>query len=215
MQIAIIGTGNVGQALGRSLTRAGHNVTLAARDAAKAQRVARDIGVSAAPDAAAALENAEVVILAVPFGSIEQVADEIRPGVAGKTVIDVTNPLKDDYSGLANEGAPSAAEQLAELLPEARVVKAFNTLFGAVQADPGTLGTTVDALFATSDDVARATVAELIGSLGLRPVNAGPLEAARQMEALAWLNMRMQLQSSGDWRATFVLVNAPEAAIAA
>jgi predicted dinucleotide-binding enzyme len=215
MQIAIIGTGHVGQALGASLVRAGHNVKLAARDAAKAQRVAQDIGVSAAPDAATALESADVAILAVPFGSIEQVADEIRSGVAGKTVIDVTNPLKADYSGLANEGGPSAAEQLAELLPEARVVKAFNTLFGAVQADPGTLGTTVDALYATSDDVARATVAELITSLGLRPVNAGPLEAARQMEALAWLNMRMQLQSNGDWRATFVLVNAPEAAIAA
>ena len=215
MKVAIIGTGNVGSALGGTFARAGHDVTLAARDAAKAERVAREIGVTAAPDAATALEDAEVVILAVPFGSIEQVADEIRSRVIGKTVIDVTNPLKADYSGLANEGGPSAAEHLAGLLPEARVVKAFNTLFGAVQADPGALGTTVDALYATSDDVARATVAELIGSLGLRPVNAGPLEAARQMEALAWLNMRMQLQSNGDWRATFVLVNAPAAAIAA
>ncbi len=124
-------------------------------------------------------------------------------------VVDVTNPLKPDYSGVATEGGPSAAEQLAGFLEGARVAKAFNTVFGALQADPKTQGSTIDALFATDDVEARQKLVQLIPSLGFRAVDAGPLNAARQMEALAWLNMRMQMQFGGDWRSTFVLIGAP------
>ena len=127
----------------------------------------------------------------------------------------MTNPLKADFSGLATEGGPSAAEQLAAHLPEARVVKVFNTVFASVQADPTALGQPADALIATDDDGARAQVAELASSIGFRPVTAGPLDAARQMEALAWLNMRIQMQSGGDWRSAVVTLGVPPAAIAA
>jgi predicted dinucleotide-binding enzyme len=200
MKVAIVGTGNVGRALGSSLTRAGHQVTFAARDAAKTRQVASEVGASAAETSDAAVSGAEVVILAVPFGALQAVAGEIRPQTTGKVVVDVSNPLKPDYSGLATEGGPSAAEQLAGYLPGAHVAKAFNTLFGSLQADPTTLGTTVDALFATDDDEARRSLVDLISSLGFRPVDAGSLQAARQMESLAWLNMRMQIQYGGDWR---------------
>jgi predicted dinucleotide-binding enzyme len=84
-----------------------------------------------------------------------------------------------------------------------------------LQADPRAHGTTVDALIATDDDEARRKVAELASSIGLRPIDLGSLAAASEMESLAWLNIRLQMQKSGDWRSSFVLVGAPQAAIAA
>ncbi|HET9521318.1 MAG TPA: NAD(P)-binding domain-containing protein [Candidatus Limnocylindrales bacterium] len=213
MKVAVIGTGNVGRALGASFSRAGHDVTYAARDAAKTREVADELGASAAVTAADAVDTADVVVLAVPYAALGSLAGEIRDGVAGKVVIDVTNPIKADYSGPAL-ATGSGAEQVATLLPDARVAKAFNTLFASIQADPETLDTPLDGLYATDDDATRATLAELISSIGLRPVHVGALSAARELEALAWLNIRLQMVTGGDWRSSFVLVGAPVAAIA-
>jgi predicted dinucleotide-binding enzyme len=215
MNIAIIGTGNVGSALGGSLVRAGHTVTFAARDAAKAAAVAKTAGATTAATALAAAAAADVVVLAVPYGSAAAVAAEIAPAVAGKVVVDATNPLKADYSGLATDGGPSGAEILAAALGGAKVVKAFNTLFAGVQGDPGVLGTTLDALYATDDEAAGHTVAQLAASIGFRPVLVGPLAAARELEALAWLNIRLQLISGGAWQTSYVLVAPPASALAA
>jgi NADPH-dependent F420 reductase len=213
MKVAVIGTGNVGRALGTSLSRAGHDVTFAARDAAKTRHVADEVGARAATTAAEAVEVADVVVLAVPYAALGALAGEIRNHVAGKVVVDVTNPIKADYSGPAVL-AGSGAEQVAELLPGARVAKAFNTLFATIQADPGTLDTPLDALYATDDESARATLTTLIRSIGFRPVHVGALSAARELEALAWLNIRLQMTTGGDWRSSFVLVGAPVAAVA-
>jgi len=215
MKIAIIGTGNVGAALGGSFVRAGHEVTFAAQDAAKTSRVAAEIGAAWVTSPAEAASTADIIVLAVPYSAVEAAAAELGGTAAGKVVIDVTNPLRADYSGLANVGGPSAAERVAELLSEARVVKAFNTLFGSVQADPRIHGTTLDALYATDDEVAASTVAELASSLGFRPVRVGPLAAARELESIAWLNIRLQMVTGGDWRSSFVLVGAPVASVAA
>lgn len=215
MKIAIIGTGNVGSALGGAFTRAGHDVTFAAQDAAKTQTIATGLGASAAGDAVEAATAADVIVLAIPFAEVETVASEIAAASAGKVLVDVTNPLKPDYSGLATDGGPSGAERVAAAAPNARVVKAFNTLFASVQADPTAGGRTVDGLYAGDDADAKATVAELSRSIGLRPVDAGRLADARGLEAMAWLNIALQLRTGGSWNTAFVLVNAPEAALAA
>ena len=212
MKVAIIGTGNIGKALGGTLTRAGHHVTLAGRDADKARNVAADVGAADAATPVDAARDADVIVLAVPFAALEDVAKELGSVADGSVVIDVTNPLTSDYSGLETAGGPSAAERLAELMPNAKVAKAFNTLFGSVQADPNALGTTVDGLYATSDNDARVKVAELLRSAGFRPVDAGQLEAARQLEAMAFLNISMQMAFDGKWSSAFVIVNPPEAA---
>jgi NADPH-dependent F420 reductase len=212
MKIAVIGTGNVGKALGGSFARAGHDVTFAARDEDKTREVAAELGAGAAPTPEAAARTADVIVLAVPYAAIAGVATEIAPVTRDKVVIDVTNPLNSDYSGLATEGGPSAAERLAEPLVGAHVVKAFNTLFAAVQADPTALGATVDALYATDDAEARKAVTAIAESVGFRPVYVGPLTAARELEALAWLNIRLQMLSNGSWNTAFVALNAPEAA---
>lgn len=210
MQVAVIGTGNVGRALGASLSRAGHSVVFAARDEDKTRRVAAEVGASAATRPADAARSADAIVVAVPYGELEATAAEVAGAADGKVVIDATNPLKPDYSGLANIGGPSDAERLATLLPDAHVAKAFNTVFAAVQADPTAHGTRLDVLYATDDDKAASTVTELASSIGFRPVRVGPLTAARELEALAWLNIRLQMIAGGDWRTTPVLVGPPE-----
>jgi NADPH-dependent F420 reductase len=212
MKIAVIGTGNVGKALGGSFARAGHDVTFAARDEAKTREVAAELGAASSPTAEAAARDAEVIVLAVPYGAMPAVAREIASAAKGKVVIDVSNPLKSDYSGLATEGGPSGAERLAEPLIDAHVVKAFNTLFASVQADPEGLGSTVDALYATDDDEARTAITAIAESVGFRPIYVGPLTAARELEALAWLNIRLQMLTNGSWNTAFVALNPPEAA---
>lgn len=213
MKIAIIGTGNVGSALGGTLTRAGHDVTFAGRDLDKAQDAASAIGATASTTTTDAVADADVVVLAVPFAALPEVADDIRPVVGGKIVIDATNPLKPDYSGLALQGT-SAAEELARLLPGAKIAKAFNTVFASNQADPDAQGTTLDGLFATDEEAARDALAGLLESIGFRPVHVGPLAAARELEAMAWLNIRLQMLNGGDWRSAFIVVGAPAAATA-
>lgn len=215
MNIAIIGTGNVGTALGASLVRAGHSVTLTGQDAGKASAAAAQIGARTGSSLAGAVEAADVVVLAVPYASVEAVAAEIAPVIADRIVVDATNPLKADFSGLATQGGPSAAERIAALLPGARVVKAFNTLFASIQGNPDVHGQMVDALYAGDDADAKAVVASLIRAIGLRPVDAGSISGARELEALAWLNISLQLRTGGSWSSTFVLLGAPDKAIAA
>lgn len=207
MKVAMIGSGNIGQALGGALVNAGHQVTLAAREAGETNTVAQAIGASTAATAQEAVDGSDVVVLAVPYTALAAVATEIKDSVAGKVVIDVTNPM-----GTA-PAESSAAEQLAAWLPGANIVKAFNTTFAGLLANPTAHGQTLDALYATDDAVARRTVATLIRSIGFRPVYAGTLSVARQMEAMAGLNIQLQIASKGDWRSSFVLVGAPEAAI--
>ena len=212
MKIAIIGTGNVGKALAGSFKKAGHNVTLAARDEDETRQVASQMGVSAAANAAEAAAAADVVVLAVPFGAVESVAKSIAGATAGKVVIDTTNPLKADFSGLATEGGPSGAERLAKMLPEAAVAKAFNTVFASLQANPELHGMTLDALFATDDERARRTMRELITSMGFRAVDAGPLAGARELEALAWLNIKLNASFNGNWNSSAVFLGLPSGA---
>lgn len=215
MEIAVIGTGNVGSALGSSFSKAGNDVVFAARDARKARQVASSVGAASAATAIDALAGADVVVLALPFAAAESVAAEIASAAAGKIVIDATNPLKPDYSGLATGDGPSGAERLAKLLPGARMVKAFNTVFASNQADPTGQGTILDALYATDDETAGAVVAELASAIGFRPVKVGPLAAARELEGLAWLNIRLQMLTNGAWQTAYVLVAPPAGAIAA
>ena len=214
MKIAVIGAGNVGGALGKAFSGAGHEVTYAARDRAKAVSRAREAGAGAAASSADAVTGADAVILAVPFTAIVDVTAEIAHAISGKLVIDVTNPIKPDYSGLSTVGGPSGAEVVAASLPGARVVKGFNTIFASNQANGVAHGHVLDALYATDDDDAAAEFTKLAASIGFRPVKVGPLSAAAELEAMAWLNIRLQMLANGAWDSAFVLLAPPAAALA-
>jgi 8-hydroxy-5-deazaflavin:NADPH oxidoreductase len=202
MKVAIIGAGNVGKALGTSIARAGHEVTITAKHPEHARVAAQEIGAQPAETPAEAISKADVVILAVPYvGAAEDVAGQIRDGVAGKTVIDVTNPMKPDFSGLATEGS-SAAEEFQKRLPEANVVKAFNTIFASNQAHPSP---EIDGYVAGDDDQAKQQVISLVESIGFSALDVGPLRAARYLEGMAVINIGLNAQHGWGWTSTWKL----------
>jgi 8-hydroxy-5-deazaflavin:NADPH oxidoreductase len=216
MDIAIIGAGNVGKSLATAFSRAGHNVSIASRDPEDAGSLAAATGARVARSNADAAAAAEVVVLAIPFASAAEVAAEIAPSVAGKPVVDATNRMSFGAAGPDIDTTTSNAEELAALLPDALIVKAFNTLFAANQADPIAEGIQLDGYVAADDDAARATVLALVRSIGLDPVDVGPLVRSRQLEGMAFLNIYLQIARSGSWQSGWKLVGAPKpAAVAA
>lgn len=210
MKIAIIGAGNVGRALTTSLSRAGHDIVVTSRDPQHASDLAATVSrTTTAPSPREAADGADVIVLAIPFDSAAEVALNIRPAIAGKPVVDVTNRMSFGANGAEMDTSTSNAEELAVLLPEARVVKAFNTLFSSTQSDPHIEGVTLDAFIAADDADAKSSVIALAESIGLNPVDVGPLVRARQLESLAFLNIALQIANNGAWRSGWKLVGAP------
>lgn len=205
MNISIIGAGNVGRALATSALRTGHTVTVSSSNGDTAAKLAEENGARAAASNLAAVDGAELVVLAVPYTTVVSVLDEIGPALAGKIVVDATNPLTPDYSGLATEGT-SGAEEIQARVPSARVVKAFNTAFAARQNDPQIAGVQVDGYVAADDEEAKAIVLELVKNMGFHPIDAGDLAMARALEALAWLNISLQMRHGWSWQAGWKLV---------
>lgn len=191
MKIAIIGTGGIGSGLASVLANAAHDITVSDRKGgteAAAKLEARGVSVRAAEVRPAVLA-ADVVILAVPYGAaagLGQVAD-----FAGKIVVDVTNPVKEDFSGLQVGHTTSAAEEIAKALPGARVVKAFNTAFAQVYDQGLRFGDTPVQTFVAADDAdAKTAVIALAKDAGFDARDAGPLSNARHIEPLAYLNIQ-------------------------
>ena len=204
MKVAIIGAGNVGKALGTSLTRAGHDVTITASTPESARAAAAEIGARPGTSNAAAVDAAEVVILAVPYAAAgDEVAEEIADAATGRVVVDATNPIKPDFSGLATD--TSAAEELQALLPSAAVVKAFNTIFAANQADPSVDGEPVDGFVAGDDADAKQKVISLVQSMGMRPLDVGPLTSARALEGMAFINIGLNAANGWGWTSAWRL----------
>ena len=214
MDIAIIGAGNVGGALATAFVHAGHSVTIASRDPEDAGNVAARTGAAVATSNVDAVSVAEVVVLATPFSSAQEIAAEIADGVDGKIVIDVTNRMSFGAEGPVMDTTTSNAEELATLLPGASVVKAFNTLFASNQSDPIADGVRLDGYVAADDETARAKVLELVASIGLNPVDVGPLSRSRQLEGLAFLNITLNMANGGSWQSGWKLVGAPVPAAA-
>jgi len=209
MNIAIIGAGNVGRALGGAFVRAGHSVTIASRDREDAGGVAAATGARVAASNVDAVAGADIVVFATPFSSATEIAAEIAEAVTGKVVIDVTNRMTFGDQGPDIDTTTSNAEELAALLPSASVVKAFNTLFASNQNDPIKDGVQLDGYVAANDAAAKSRVLGLVASMGLNPVDAGPLSRARQLEGLAFLNITLNIVNGGKWDSGWKLIGAP------
>ncbi|HUH75871.1 MAG TPA: NAD(P)-binding domain-containing protein, partial [Devosia sp.] len=174
MTLAIIGTGNMAQGLATVFSAAGNDIVFGSRNAS-------DTALSIAD----ATSKADIVFLAVPYDAAAETI-QAAGGFAGKIVVDLTNPMKADYSGLAIGFSTSAAEEIARLAPQAKVVKGFNTLFASVLQNGGkAAGTPATVLLAGDDADAVAQVEALVKGAGLKTIVAGPLTAARNIEAVA------------------------------
>jgi NADPH-dependent F420 reductase len=209
MDIAIIGAGSVGRSLATAFTRAGHSVTISSRDASHADAAAAATGSRVADSNAVAAASADVIVLAAPFASAPEIAADIRDVAAGKILVDVSNRMSFGADGPAMDTTSSNAEDLAAMLPDVTVVKAFNTLFATNQSDPIADGVRLDGFVAGDNPAAKATVLELVASIGLDPVDVGPLVRARQLEGMAFLNIALNATHGGSWQSGWKLVGAP------
>ena len=190
MNITILGAGNMGSALAKQLARAGHHVRITSRNPDKARAAADAAPGSKAVATQDALAGADAIIVATGFADAIPALRALG-SLAGKVVIDITNPLTPDYMGLTVGFDTSAAEQIAKALPGAEVVKAFNTVFAQVLANGPALadGQVVPVYFASSSKRAGETAKALIESIGFRAVDAGDLKNAHYLEPLAGLNI--------------------------
>jgi predicted dinucleotide-binding enzyme len=189
MNITILGTGNMGTAFAQQLQAAGHRLNILGRDPAKARAAAERFGANSEPARAA---SNDIVVLATGYD--DAVAALRAAGLPeGAVVVDITNPLTPDYTGLTIGHTSSAAEQIAAALPRLRVVKAFNTVFAQRLAAGARLpdGQVVPVFVATDDAQARQRVADLARSMGFDVIDAGPLRNARYLEPLAGLNIHL------------------------
>jgi predicted dinucleotide-binding enzyme len=172
-KIAIIGKGNVGSALQRGLSRAGHDVRTSGTDDSKEKA-----------------SWGEIAVLAVPFGALDSVVRELGGVLVGKVVVDVTNALTPDMQ-LALGYSTSGAEELQKKLPNARVVKCFNTVF-AEHMESGRVGNQqLTAFAAGNDDEARRAVLRLARDIGFDAVDSGPLANARSLETMGFFNIQL------------------------
>ncbi|ROL70329.1 NADPH-dependent F420 reductase [Pseudomonas chlororaphis] len=190
MKITVIGTGNMGSAFAKQLSSAGHSVRITGRDIEKANVLAAQFANVSAFPAAEALGDSDVVVLATAYTDAAAALQSLGD-LTGKVVIDITNPLSADYMSLTIGHVTSASEEIAKAVPQAHVVKAFNTLFAQVLADGPTFSDDQrGSVFVASDsERAKQTATALAQSLGWNTVNAGGLINARYLEPLAGLNI--------------------------
>jgi len=193
MKIAVIGAGNVGGTLGKAWAAQGHAITFGVRkpDDAKVKALVSAAGGRArAAGVKEAVAGAEVVLLATPWDATQTAVKEAGD-LRGKVIVDATNPLEPDLSGLTIGHTTSAGERVAGWAPGAKVVKTFNTIGSMHMADPR-FGAQRASMFLCGDDAdAKATVARLAADLGFDPVDCGPLTQARLLEPLGmlWISM--------------------------
>lgn len=204
MRIGIIGAGNVGSALARGCVAAGHEVLLSAAHPQEAQQVAAEVGASSAESNVQAVADADIVILAVPYADLVEVADELREDLAGHVVIELSNPVNADLDGRLP--VSSAAEEFADMVEEAMVVKAFNTVLSSLQATPIVEGVRLDGFYCGDDDLAKRRVAELLESMEYEPLDCGPLVMARVLEDMGLLNVRLNALNGWQWQSAWKLV---------
>ena len=192
--IAVVGTGDVGAALGPEFARQGHTVVYGSREPGRSEvieLVERTGDRASATTPAEAAAQADIVVLAVPGLLVGEITRGLGD-LSGKIIIDPTNPLERRDDRLEHGVETSNAEIIQEAAPGAHVVKAFNTLNWRTMVDPESAGGPVSIPLVGDDDRAKARVAELVAGMGLEPIDVGPLRDARWVEGMLilWINNR-------------------------
>jgi hypothetical protein len=188
--ISIIGLGSMARVLGARALLGGNTLEVIGRDPAKAAELARALGGGATAGAFGAAPAGDVVILAVPYAGAAPIVSRYGNVLAGKVIVDISNPFAPGFTELLVPDGTSAAEEIAEVAPAgAHVVKAFNTIFGNVLAADAGEGLPLDVFIAGDDAHAKASVSAFIESIGLRPLDAGRLGMARWLEETGLLMM--------------------------
>ena len=214
MNVTIIGAGNMGRGIGHRLVAGGHDVTVVDRDPEEAGQLAEELrgaaqgGATVEATGPGAELRGEVVILAVYYPGDVEIVREQGERLAGKVVVDISNPLNQTFDALATAPGTSAAEEVAATAPAGtRVVKAFNTTFSGTLVEGQVAGQPLDVLIAGDDEEAKETVAQLVRDGGLRAIDVGPLERARQLEGLGFLGITLQQPLGLNFQSAWKLIS--------
>lgn len=204
--ITIIGSGNMARGIGTRAVAAGYAIQVLDRDASKADALAGDLSGATACATSGATSGAssgvlgeapagDIVVLALPYGAVAEVVRQYGAALDGKVLVDITNPVDfETFGGLVTPRDSSAAQEIASLVPHAKVVKAFNTTFASTLVDGAVDDQPLDVLIAgDDDDGAKALVAAFIEAAGLRPLDVGPLAQAHWLEGIGFLHIGLQV----------------------
>jgi 8-hydroxy-5-deazaflavin:NADPH oxidoreductase len=192
MDITIIGTGNMARGIASRMLAGGHAVALLGTETQKAEALAGELSGDVHAGQVGDPLSGDVVVLAVWYAVVQDVLSRYGDQLTGKVVVDITNPLDVEAFEPLSLDAGSAAQEIAATAPGARVVKAFNTTFAGTLAEGTVAGQPLDVFLASDDEDAKAIVGQLVTDGGLRPVDAGPLRRAHELEALGYLHMALQ-----------------------
>jgi 8-hydroxy-5-deazaflavin:NADPH oxidoreductase len=190
--ISIIGSGGMAAAIGGLAAKAGHTVEVMSRDAAKARALAEQLGAGATAGTFGAAPAGDIVILAVPYFAVLDVLKQCGEALAGQLLVDITNPINSNFTEFLTPDDSFGAQEIARAAPaNANIVKAFNTQNSQVLAAGSVEGHPLDVFIAGDDAQAKARVSAFIESLGLRPMDTGPLAMARTLEhaCMLWLGL--------------------------
>jgi 8-hydroxy-5-deazaflavin:NADPH oxidoreductase len=194
--ISIIGSGNMARTIGTLAVKGGNTVEVIGRDAAQAAALARELGNGATVGTYGGAPAGDIVIIAVLYDSVVPVVSQYGDALAGKVIVDISNPFNTDATGLAIPDDTSIAQMVATAAPAGtHVVKAFNTLFRDVLAAGGPL----DVFMAGDDAQAKASVSAFVTSLGLRPRDAGDLSMAHWLEGAGLLSVGLGRYGVGSF----------------
>jgi predicted dinucleotide-binding enzyme len=194
--ISIIGTGNMGRAIATLAVAGGNTVEVIGRDQSKAADLAKTLGGSTTTGEFGAVPAGDIVIVALGYSNVVPVVAQYGNALASKVIVDICNPVNSAADGLATPDGTSSAREVAGAAPaSAKVVKAFNTTFGAVLAK----GQPLDVFIAGDDARAKAHVAEFIESLKLRPLDVGGLNMAHYLEGTGLVMIGLAQNGVGNF----------------
>jgi 8-hydroxy-5-deazaflavin:NADPH oxidoreductase len=206
MNVTIIGAGNMGRGIGTRAAAGGHLVTFVDANPDVAEQAAADVkmaaknGTKVSTSSLDDVQPGDVVVLAVWYGVNIDIAKRLGDKLAGKVVVDIANPLNATYDGLATAADSSSAEDLAKVVaPGARVVKAFNTTYAGTLVTGQVDGRPLDVFIAGDDAEAKEKVAQLVRDGGMRPIDTGALNRARQIEGMQLLHIVTQGTLGTNW----------------
>jgi 8-hydroxy-5-deazaflavin:NADPH oxidoreductase len=193
--ITFIGTGNMARTIGTLAVAGGNTVEIMGRDQAKASDLAEALGGGTTTGTWGAVPAGDIVITALLYDGVVPVVTEYGDALAGKVVVDISNPFNATGDGLAYSGETSIAQQAAKVAPaSATVIKAFNTIFSGVLANGRP-----NVFIAGDDAQAKAALSTFIESLGLRSLDVGGLKMAHWLEGAGVVTMGLAGNGVGHW----------------
>ncbi|MBO9682205.1 MAG: NAD(P)-binding domain-containing protein [Flavisolibacter sp.] len=213
--IAVFGaTGHMGSAISKSLSKGSYRLLLLSQEDKELKGLQSEILSHSQTADAEAMKSPEhsqwkpdIFILAVPHSAEAEIAADIKELAKDKIVVSIANPINKDMSGSVLPPGTSAAEELQKLLPNSKVVKAFNTTFAADFSQPVIDGRQVDCFVAGNDEAAMKTVSELVKTAGFNPIISGDLSVSRTLESMQILLMQLTMKYNYNWLAGWKILH--------